>query len=319
MKYDAVILGGGPAAVSAALTLRARGKTAAILSGGIDDIPLSRASRITNYPGCPDISGRALLEAMEEQAPRRGRGNPSRSCHVDRAPRRRLRRDLRRGLLRGGNTDPLHRRCRRKAFPGERELLGRGVSYCVTCDGMLYRGKRSASWASRPIRKEEAELLRTMGCEVEMFTGRTAKYAVLGQERVTALSMNGEEHPCEAVFILRPAAAPDTLLAGLAMDGVHVAVDKATTMKTSVAGVFAAGDCTGKPLPDRQGRRRRAHRRAQRRAVYRGKEPGEKGMNESEIKYLELLSKSFSEHPRYGGGERGCRPCWSCRKRPSTS
>ena len=55
-----------------------------------------------------------------------------------------------------------------------------------------------------------------------------------------------EVQPREAGFILRPAAAPDTLLAGRAMDGVHVAVDKAT-MKTSVAGVFAAGDCTGKP------------------------------------------------------------------------
>ena len=133
-----------------------------------------------------------------------------------------------------------------KIFPGEQEFLGRGVSYCVTCDGMLYRGKMVCVVGFTSDTKGEAELLRTMGCEVEMFTSRTAKYAVLGQERVTALSVNGEEHPCEAVFILRPAAAPDTLLAGLAMDGVHVAVDKAT-MKTSVAGVFAAGDCTGKP------------------------------------------------------------------------
>ena len=70
MKYDAVILGGGPAAVSAALTLRARGKTAAILSGGIDDIPLSRASRITNYPGCPDISGRAPRRTFFGVVPR---------------------------------------------------------------------------------------------------------------------------------------------------------------------------------------------------------------------------------------------------------
>ena len=228
MKYDAVILGGGPAAVSAALTLRARGKTAAILSGGIDDIPLSRASRITNYPGCPDVSGRALLEAMEDQALDAG----AEILHGRATSAETL--ILCTGVAAG------------KVFPGEQEFLGRGVSYCVTCDGMLYRGKKVCVVGFTSDTKEEAELLRTMGCEVEMFTSRTAKYAVLGQERVTALSVNGEEHPCEAVFILRPAAAPDTLLAGLAMDGVHVAVDKAT-MKTSVAGVFAAGDCTGKP------------------------------------------------------------------------
>ena len=150
MKYDAVILGGGPAAVSAALTLRARGKTAAILSGGIDDIPLSRASRITNYPGCPDISGRALLEAMEHQA-------------LD---------------------------------AGAEILHGRATSIAPLGDGF-------------------GVIYGAAFCEAE-------------------------------TLILRPAAAPATLLAGLAIDGVHVAVDKATK-KTSVAGVFAAGDCTGKP------------------------------------------------------------------------
>ena len=235
MKYDAVILGGGPAAVSAALTLRARGKTAAILSGGIDDIPLSRASRITNYPGCPDVSGRALLEAMEHQALDAG----AEILHGRATSIAPLGDGF--GVIYGADFCEAETLilctgvAAGKVFPGEQEFLGRGVSYCVTC----VVGFTSDT-------KEEAELLRTMGCEVEMFTSRTAKYAVLGQERVTALSVNGEEHPCEAVFILRPAAAPDTLLAGLAMDGVHVAVDKAT-MKTSVAGVFAAGDCTGKP------------------------------------------------------------------------
>ena len=142
MKYDAVILGGGPAAVSAALTLRARGKSAAILSGGIDDIPLFRAKKVTNYPGCPDISGRALLEAMERQALDagaellHGRATSVASlggsfgivygpdfCEAETVI-------LCTGVAAG------------KPFTGERDLLGRGVSYCVTCDGMLYRGKR---------------------------------------------------------------------------------------------------------------------------------------------------------------------------------
>ena len=246
MKYDAVILGGGPAAVSAALTLRARSKTAAILSGGIDDIPLSRANKIANYPGCPDISGRALLEAMERQA--LDAGAELLHGHVTSiAP---LGDGF--GVIYGADFCEAETVilctgvAAGKLFPGERDFLGRGVSYCVTCDGMLYRGKKVCVVGFTSDAAAEADLLRTMGCEVELFTGCAAKYAVLGIERVTALSVNGEEHPCAAVFILRPAAAPDTLLAGLAMDGVHVAVDKAT-MKTSVAGVFAAGDCTGKP------------------------------------------------------------------------
>ena len=246
MKYDAVILGGGPAAVSAALTLLARGKTAAIVTGGRDDIPLSRAHTITNYPGCPDISGSELLQIMERQAVSAGaallRGRVTSVAPLGGSFGVMYGPDFCEGtaviLCTGAAAGT--------AFPGERELLGRGVSCCVTCDGMLYRGKRVCVVGFTSDTEEEAGILRGMGCAVEVFTKRTARYAVLGGERVTGLSVNGEEHPCDAVFILRPAAAPDTLLAGLAMDGVHIAVDRAT-MQTSVDGVFAAGDCTGKP------------------------------------------------------------------------
>ena len=155
MKYDAVILGGGPAAVSAALTLRARGKSAAILSGGIDDIPLFRAKKVTNYPGCPDISGRALLEAMERQALDAG----AELLHGRATSVASLGESF--GIVYGPDFCEAETviLCTGvavgKPFPGERDLLGRGVSYCVTCDGMLYRGKRSASWASRPTRRRK--------------------------------------------------------------------------------------------------------------------------------------------------------------------
>ena len=56
-----------------------------------------------------------------------------------------------------------------KPYPGEAELLGRGVSYCATCDGMLYRGKRVAVIGLSADAEEEAEFLRGIGCEVEFF------------------------------------------------------------------------------------------------------------------------------------------------------
>lgn len=245
MTYDVLIIGGGPAAFSAALTLRARNKTVAIVSGGIDDIPLSRSHRISNYPGMADISGREMLERMESQTAEAGteliRGRATSILNMGDsfgvAEGSDFYQSLAVILCTGVKAG--------KEFPGEKEFLGRGVSYCVTCDGMLYRGKDVCLIGFTSDTESEAELLRNMGCRVELFTDKKAAYVVEGQGSVSGLRVNEQTYPCQAVFILRSGTAPDTLLEGLQMDGPHVAADP--ERKTSVPGVFAAGDCIGGP------------------------------------------------------------------------
>ena len=245
MTYDSVIIGGGPAAVSAALTLRARNKTAAIVTGGIDDIPLSRSHKISNYPGMPEISGREMLENMMRQAAEAGAeilsGRATSVLNMGDSFGVAVGSDFCQGktviLCTGVKPGEL--------FPGEKALLGRGVSYCVTCDGMLYRNRSVSLVGFTSDAEEEAELLRDMGCQVKLFTDKKAAYAVEGEDKVTALRVGELRYPCEAVFILRSGTAPDTLLEGLEMDGAHIRVSRA--METNLPGVFAAGDCTGAP------------------------------------------------------------------------
>lgn len=243
--HDSVIIGGGPAGVSAALTLRARGRSVLLVTGQTADIPLYRSERIANYPGVPDISGKELLERMENQALASGaeliRGHATAAMALGESFGAAVGTEFYEGRtlilctgVRQGRT-----------FPGEDEYLGRGVSYCVTCDGMLYRGRSAAVIGFTSDAEDEAETLRSMGCGVTLFTDRTARYEILGGDTVTALSVDGTEHPVSAVFILRPGSAPEKLLEGVETENGRIVTGR--DMSTSIRGVFAAGDCTGAP------------------------------------------------------------------------
>ena len=245
MAYDVLVIGGGPAGLSAAQNVRARGKTALVVSNPLEENPLWKAKEVDNYLGLPRLSGAELLTAFQRHAESSGaeflegralsalRSGESWYVSVGNMMVQGKAVVLAAGVVRG------------KKLPGEAELLGRGVSYCATCDGMLYRGKRVAVLGWTPSAEKEAAFLEGIGCQV-LYLDKPRDCAIRGAEKVEAVTCGGITEAVEAVFLLRPAMTPGDLFPGLETGGGFVAVDR--EMRTNLPGVFAAGDCTGGPL-----------------------------------------------------------------------
>ena len=258
MRYDIIVLGGGPAGLSAAVAARGRNKSVLVVGNRWQDSPLARAERVDNYLGLPGVTGTELLEQFRRHAEELG---------ADFVLGRVISLMAWNGFhltvgseIYEGETLILAPGVVRQAkYPGETEYLGRGVSYCATCDGMLYRGKPVAVVGRSGDAPREASYLKSLGCQVvyvspqepkgldrEIPFVRAGKLEVRGTDRVSALVADGAELPCEGVFILRDALAPTDLLPDLELRNGAIAVDR--EMATSLPGVFAAGDCTGGPL-----------------------------------------------------------------------
>ena len=258
MTYDIIILGSGPAGLAAAVAARGRNKSVLVAGNPWQDSPLARAERVDNYPGLPGRTGLALLEEFYRHASGLGTDfvvgkvlallawngfslTVGSQVHQGRAL------ILAPGVVRAAK------------YPGEAEYLGRGVSYCATCDGMLYRNRPVTVVGLAPDAPQEANYLHSLGCQVVYVAPRqpqgldetipyvkAGRLAVRGERTVTGLEADGALLPCAGVFILRRAVAPTDLLPALETEEGVIRVDR--RMATSVPGVFAAGDCTGGPL-----------------------------------------------------------------------
>ena len=258
MSYDIMVLGSGPAGLAAAVGARGRDKSVLVIGNRWQDSPLAKAERVDNYPGLPGRTGLELLEEFVRHAQALG---------ADFVVGKAL------SLLawKGFSLTVGSQVCQGKAlilapgvvrnakYPGEAEYLGRGVSYCATCDGMLYRNRPVAVVGLAPDAPQEANYLRSLGCQVTYVSPlrpegldkdipcvQAGKLAVKGEQTVTGLEADGALLPCAGVFILRRAVAPTDLLPALETEEGFIRVDR--RMATNVAGVFAAGDCTGGPL-----------------------------------------------------------------------
>ncbi|NLT13559.1 MAG: FAD-dependent oxidoreductase [Clostridiales bacterium] len=241
--YDIIVIGNGPAGLSAAITARMREKSVVVVSNSSAGSGLYKAAEVGNYPGLPGISGAALSGKMADHAAAMGAelitGRVTTVLPVGK--------DINVGygseILTGKSLILATGIVQAAVFPGEKELLGSGVSYCATCDGMLYRGKKVVVVCLSPDAEEEADFLSSIGCDVTKL--KTKNIKVNGTDRVASVTADGEDIPCDGVFILRQTIAPASLIPGLETEKNHIRVDR--SMKTNIPGVFAAGDCTGTP------------------------------------------------------------------------
>ena len=258
---DIAIVGNGPAGWSCAMTARMRGLSTVVIAPTGAGGWLSGAERIDNYPGLPQVSGKELLERFRQQA--LALGAEEKSALV-----RQIMPNGERFLLLAEN-DVLEAKAvvlcmgaaRPVLLPGEEELLGSGISYCATCDGMFYRGKRVAVLSASASGVEEAAFLRSLAGSVDYYALKPHDVSSLpeGVQAVAekprslareqgkvALSTDRETHLYDGVFIFRTAVPLRMLLDGLETDGGAIRVDR--SMRASLPGVFAAGDVTGGPL-----------------------------------------------------------------------
>ena len=72
MSYDVLVIGGGPAGLSASINVRARGRSALVVSNPLEENPLWRAEKVDNYLGLPGLSGAEMLAAMRRHAEQAG-------------------------------------------------------------------------------------------------------------------------------------------------------------------------------------------------------------------------------------------------------
>ena len=259
-EYDVIIVGNGPAGLSAALyTSRANLRTLVI---GKDQGALAKADRIENYFGLAEpISGCELVENTKIQAKNLGADLVTDEIfHISWNQDFTL--EGREGSYRAKAVLLATGTSRKKAdIEGLSRLEGHGVSYCAICDAFFYRGRKVAVLGNEEYAVHElAQLLPVAGSAALLTDGKELKAkapegvqvitkkirSVDGEEAVTGVTFaDGERLPADGLFVaLGSAGAVDLARkVGALTDGRSIQVDE--TMATNVPGLFAAGDCTG--------------------------------------------------------------------------
>ncbi|WP_352416402.1 thioredoxin-disulfide reductase [Oscillibacter ruminantium] len=279
-KYDVVIIGGGPAGYSAALYCTRAGLSTLVLEMLSAGGQMATTTQVENYPGFNEgIDGFDLAEKMLAGAERFGAVSEFAevtALHLAENPKRIVTSNgevLARAVILATGAVP-----KKLGLPGEDDLVGRGVAYCATCDGMYFKGKTVAVAGGGNSAAEDAKTLSHICKKVYLIHRRDTLRAekayldplenadnlefiwntqideLLTDGKLTGLALTDRvtgthrSLSCDGLFVAI-GRDPNTALVKnqVELDAQGYIVADETT-RTSVPGVFAAGDVRTKPL-----------------------------------------------------------------------
>lgn len=282
--YDVIVIGGGPAGLTAGIYLaRARTKTV-LLEKAICGGQILVTDKIENFPGFPDgVKGPELAEGMSKQAARFGLEVKTKEVEGI-TPKKDSSEPFLVRLAGGEEARALAlvistgARWNSLNIPGEKELTGRGVSYCATCDGPLFRGKEAVVVGGGDTALEDALFLTRFADKVTIVHRRERLRAVkilqerasankkielclnsvasevIGKNKVEALKIkdvsSGAEKTlrCDGVFVLIGITPNSKMVKGILKLDERGYIITDDDMRTSVNGIFACGDVRKKLL-----------------------------------------------------------------------
>ena len=275
--YDIIVVGAGPAGLTAALYARRAEKSVLIIERSTFGGQMTYSPKIENYPGYVSLSGNELADKMVEQVLEQGA-----EVEMDTVTEIRDEGDVKRVVCEGGEfearavilaTGVKHRML---GLAGEHELVGHGISFCAVCDGAFYRDMTVAVIGGGNSALQEAILL-SEGCKkvyviqnldiltgevklqnkltslenVEIITGANVEKLV-GDDELSSIiikTIDGEKSlTLDGLFVAIGLIPKNEIFAPLAKlnDGGYFDTDE--SCKTVTEGVFVAGDCRQKSI-----------------------------------------------------------------------